>query len=273
MVHIPGDYRGAGRKDVDRAEHPAHAGIDGGSPMSRVRTAVRSAVTLPARVGRFSEFLFRRSDAAFDVYPDDPAEGTVPGPDVGRVWFLGERGELSLGVRTHELSLPAFFARHRAARRGRGTSWSIASAPSSSVRDLPSVVEGHREHLGACEVVVVMVGITDALRVMSPLTWERHLSDTLTALLDALPPGARVLVGAIPPLDNAGSLSRPARIAAGAHGRELNRRSCAVAADHGRVDVVDFPEELTRSVWRPEAEEHRYRDTYAVWGAHLADHA
>jgi hypothetical protein len=241
--------------------------------MSQVRAVVHAVFAAPARVGRVGEFLFRRSDAAFDVFPDDAAEGTVSGVGTDRVWFVGERGELSLGVRTHELSLPAFFARRRAARSGRGTAWSIASAPSSSVRQLPSIVEEHRGHLRECELAVVMVGITDALRVMPPDRWEQHLRDTVAALLDALPPTARVLVGEIPPLDNAGSLSRAARVAAGVHGRALNARTRAVAEDHARVDVVGFPEELTRSVWRPEAEEHRYRDTYAVWGAHLAAHA
>jgi hypothetical protein len=242
-------------------------------PMSALRTLVHTALTLPARGTRLGEFLFRRSDAAWDVFPDDPAQGLVHGPQVDQVWFLGERGELSLGVRTHDLSLPAFFARHRASGQGRGTAWSMASAPSSSVRQLPGIVQGHRDHLRQCELAVVMVGITDALRVMPPATWERHLRDTLSALLAALPPTARVLVGEIPPLDNAGSLSRPARVAAGVHGQALNDRARAVAEDLPRVSVVGFPEELTRSVWRPEAEEHRYRDTYAVWGAHLADHA
>ncbi|QWS32301.1 GDSL-type esterase/lipase family protein [Curtobacterium aetherium] len=240
--------------------------------MSRVRSILQTALTLPARSARFSEFVFRRSDAAFDVFPDDPAAGEVPGAGLDRVLFIGERGELSLGVRTHELSIPAFFARHRAAQYGRGTAWSIASCPSSSIRQLPAVVRGHREQLRECQLVVVMVGITDSLSVMAPATWERHLRDTVEALHEALPRDARVMVGEIPPLDNAGSLSRAARVAAGVHGRALNARSRAVAEDLDRVDVVDFPEELTRSVWRPEAEEHRYRDTYAVWGAHLADH-
>lgn len=234
---------------------------------------LHATLTLPARSARVGEFLFRRSDAAWDVFPDDPAAGTVRGPGTERVWFIGERGELSLGVRTHELSLPAFFARHRAAHHGRGTSWSIASAPSSSIRHLPSTVRAERGHLQRCDLAVLMVGISDALRVMPPHTWEHHLRETLDALHEALPDSARVLIGDIPPLDNAGSLSRPARVAAGLHGRALNARTRVVAHDHARVSVVEFPEVLTRSVWRPEAEEHRYRDTYAVWGAHLADHA
>jgi lysophospholipase L1-like esterase len=219
------------------------------------------------------EFFFRRSDATFDVYPDDAQEGVIDGPDPQQVWFVGEPGELSLGVRTHELSLPAFFARDRARRTGRGVAWAMASTPTSSIRKLPAVIRSHQAQLRQCDLVVVMVGISDALRVMSPGVWERHLRATFNALEDCLPPDGRIVVGEIPPLNNAGSLSRPARVAAGIQGRLLNQRSRSVANDYSTVTVVDFPEELTRSLWRPESDEHRYRDTYAVWGAHLSANA
>jgi hypothetical protein len=238
-------------------------------PLSAL-SRVRALTGAPLRGVRIAEFVFKRRDAAGDIYPDDPDHGVVPGPDPERVVFLGERGELSLGVRTHELSLPAFFARHRAAQTGRGVRWSIAAPPSSSVRDAPAVVVKHGHELPGCDHVVVLLGITDSLLVIPPSVWEEQLRLTVDTLLQALPPRSRITFGDIPPLDNAGSLSAPARIAAGIQGRALNDRMKLVAEDYATVSVVDFPEELTRSVWRPESEEHRYRDTYKVWGRHLA---
>jgi hypothetical protein len=238
-------------------------------PLSAL-SRVRALTGAPLRGVRIVEFVFKRRDAAGDIYPDDPDRGVVPGPDPERVVFLGERGELSLGVRTHELSLPAFFARHRAAQTGRGVRWSIAAPPSSSVRDAPAVVVKHGHELPGCDHVVVLLGITDSLLVIPPSVWEEQLRLTVDTLLQALPPRSRITFGDIPPLDNAGSLSAPARIAAGIQGRALNDRMKLVARDYATVSVVDFPEELTRSVWRPESEEHRYRDTYKVWGSHLA---
>ncbi|WP_235035988.1 hypothetical protein [Curtobacterium sp. 18060] len=232
----------------------------------------RTAFTLPSRAARFVEFVFRRLDASGDFYPDDAMNGAVRGTDAERVVFLGERGELSLGVRTHELSLPAFFSRYRAARTKRGVSWRMIPAVSASIRELPSLVAAHREYLEECDVVVVMIGITDALRVIPASSWERQLRDTVDALTEVLPAGAEVLIGEIPPLDNAGSLSRPARLAAGVHGRRLNARTRLVVEACPRVRAVGFPDELTRSVWRPESDEHRYRDTYKVWGGHLDAH-
>ncbi|TCU44613.1 hypothetical protein [Curtobacterium sp. PhB146] len=237
--------------------------------MSRTKSLRRAAFSLPSRSARVVEFVFRRLDATGDFYPHDAMEGTVPGPDPDRVVFMGERGELSLGVRTHEVSLPAFFARHRAARTARGVSWKMLPAPSASVRELPSVIAAHREDLGRCDLVVVLVGITDALRVLPTRVWEQRVRDTIAALREVVPVDAEVVIGEIPPLDNAGSLSRPARLAAGVHGRRLNARTRLVVEACPRVRAVGFPDELTRSVWRPESDEHRYRDTYKVWGGHL----
>jgi hypothetical protein len=235
-----------------------------------VLSRVRSLTGVPLRGVRVVEFVFRRRDAAGDIYPDDADHGVVEGPAPERVLFLGERGELSLGVRTHELSLPAFFARHRASSTGRGVEWSIAAPTSSSVRDAPAIVVAHGNELPGCDHVVVLLGITDSLLVISPSVWEDRLRSTIDTLLQGLPRRSRITLGEIPPLDNAGSLSAPARVAAGIQGRALNARTRLVARDYPSVSVVDFPEELTRSVWRPESEEHRYRDTYEVWGEHLA---
>ncbi|WP_423263324.1 hypothetical protein [Frondihabitans sp. 4ASC-45] len=240
--------------------------------MSRTKAVVHSLLVAPSRGARFVEFLFRRRDADGDIYPEDPAEGVVAGADPDRIVFLGERGELSLGVRTHELSLPAFFARHRSHITRRGVSWSISVLPTSRIQDAPAVVARMSERLQGVDAVVVLVGITDALRVTSPIVWDQNLRETLNALMRALPCGAQVIVGEIPPLDNAGSLSRPARVAAGLQGRLLNMRTRLVARDYPAVVVAGFPDELTTSVWRPESEENRYRNTYKVWGEDLTGH-
>lgn len=241
--------------------------------MPRAALSLLSAVvTAPLRAVRVAEFVFRRRDAAGDVYPDDASNGVVDGCDPDHVLFLGELGELTLGVRAHELSLPAFFARRRAATTGKGVSWSIAPVPSSTVRGAAGVVVSYGDRLLGHDVVVVLLGISDALRVISPSAWKASLRETVDVLLQGLPRGGQIVISEIPPLDNAGSLSAAARLAAGLHGRVLNARTRALAEDYSSVTVVPFPEELTRSVWRPESEEHRYRDTYKVWGAHLADH-
>lgn len=235
-------------------------------PQNLLLMALRRTVAL----SRAAEFLFKRADASGDVFPDDAAQGQVTGPDADRVLFLGEPGMLTLGVRTHELSLAAFAARHLARGTSRGVEWSIRTLPSSRIAEAPRVVAALECDLMRVDAIVLLVGITDVLRVTSPVSWERHLSATLDALEQRVPQGTRILVAEIPPLDNAGSLSRPARLAAGIHGRLLNRRSRTLVEERADTCVVPFPEELTQSVWRPESDETRYTGTYRVWGAQMS---
>lgn len=239
--------------------------------MPRLPKGIRRALTLPVVHTRAAEFLFRRADASGDIYPEDSPSGSVLGPDPDRILFLGERGQMTLGVRTHALSLPAFLARQLAKRTQRGVTWSITDLPQSRLQHAPRIIETLEPKLRSVDVVVILVGITDTLRATSAAAWQEHLQGTLQALNGRLSKDARILVADIPPLDNAGSLSRPARVAAGIHGRTLNRRSRAVLADCPRSTAVPFPEELTESLWLPESVENRYTHTYRVWGAHLAD--
>jgi hypothetical protein len=239
--------------------------------MLRLPHALDAALAVSTSVARAAEFLFRRADASGDVYPDDPDRGVVAGPDPDRVLFLAEPGQVSLGVRTHELSLPAFFSRHVAARTHRGIAWSISAVPGSRLRNAPRIVARQEDELQHVDAVVILVGITDVLRVTGVAAWERHLRATLDAVAERVPRDTPILISDIPPLDNAGSLSRPARVAAGIHGRALDRHTRAVLADHPTAQAIGFPEELTRSLWLPESVEQRYRDTYRIWGAHLAE--
>jgi hypothetical protein len=230
-----------------------------------------AAFALPTSLARAAEFLFRRADESGDIYPSDPNHGTVAGPDPDRVLFLAELGQISLGVRTHELSLPAFFSRRVAARTHRGIAWSISPVPSSRMRNAPMVIAREGDNLQHVDAVVILVGITDVLRVTRAAVWQRHLRATLDALIERVPHDTPILISDSPPLDNAGSLSRPARVAAGIHGRTLDRHTRTVLTDYPTAQAIAFPEELTRSLWLPESIEQRYRDTYRIWGTHLAD--
>jgi hypothetical protein len=239
--------------------------------MRRLLALLLPVLALPCIAARVAEFLYRRSDASGDFHPDDADHGTVEGPDPDRIAVLGETGMISLGVRTHQIALPAFLARHHATRTGRGVVWSIAPLPGARLREAPAVIAGAECDLVRADAVVLLVGITDVLRVTSARAWGRQMRTAVDALREHLPRDAWILVADIPPLDNAGSLSRAARVAAGIHGQALNRRTREVVDGLPFTRVITFPEELTRSLWQPESEESRYQRTYRAWGAHLAE--
>jgi hypothetical protein len=239
--------------------------------MLRLPHPITAARTLSASVAHAAEFLFRRADESGDIHPDDPDHGVVPGPDPDRVLFLAELGQISLGVRTHELSLPAFFSGHVAARSHRGVAWSISALPGSRLGSAPAIVARDEDRLEHVDAVVMLVGITEVLRVTGVTAWERHLRATLDALVERVPHDTPILISDTPPLDDVGSLSRPAHVAAGIHGRALDRHTRAVLAAYPTAQAIPFPEELTRSLCLPESVEQRYRDTHRIWGTHLGD--
>jgi hypothetical protein len=231
-----------------------------GSAPSHARPAARAA-----------ELLYRRAAVAGDIYPADAGHGTIDGPDPDRILFLGDPRAITVGVRTHELSLPAFFARHLTARTRRGVTWSITALPNSRLEDAPEVVASRACDLQHVDAVVLLAGITDVFRATSARRWEQQLASTLDALSARVPRGTAMLVGEIPPLDTAGGLPRPARIAAGAHGRALNRRTRSVLAAYESWRAMPFPVEATNSFTLSRSEPRRYARTYKIWGEHLAD--
>jgi hypothetical protein len=239
--------------------------------MRRLLTLLPHVLAFPGIAARVGEFLYRRSDASGDIHPDDAAHGAVDGPDPDRIAVVGEAGMISLGVRTHQIALPAFLARHHARRTGRGVVWSIASLPGSRLREAPAVIAGAVADLERVDAVVLLAGITDVLRVTSTRAWSRQMRGAIDALRVHLPQDAWILVAEIPPLDNAGSLSRPARVAAGAHAQALNRHTREVIDGLACTRAVPFPEALTRALSQPESEESRYQRTYRSWGAHLSE--
>jgi hypothetical protein len=218
----------------------------------------------------FFEFAFRRQDATGDIRPSDAAEGTVPGAEPISLLVLGEATAMGLGVATHELGPAAQTARRVARLSGRGVSWAALGLPDSRLRSAPAVLDDPAL-FAALDCVIVMAGITDTLTMTPVAEWRAQLAALLDALEQVLPSHGHVLVAEIPPMDNAGSISRAARRAAGLHARRLNAATREVVGDRVRVATTPFPASLTEDVWLPRSEQAPYRDMYAAWGDSFAE--
>lgn len=215
------------------------------------------------------EFFFRRTDRSGDIYPDDAPHGQIPGADPDRILVMGERGEISLGVLTHELSIAGFVGREHHRRTGRGCAWSVATLERDRIGDGKALVAAHSGEVARTDLVVVLAGISDCLTLTSVARWRRGLDETLRALFDELPPDAHVVVAEIPPLGNAGSLGRAARVAAGYRSTVLNHRSRKLLQAYPRATVAAFPPELTDRLWVPQSRQERYTRTYSLWSRSL----
>jgi hypothetical protein len=96
---------------------------------------------------------------------------------------------------------------------------------------------------------------------------EARPGELLDDLDRLLPAAGRIVVAEIPPMDNAGSISRAARLAAGMHARRLNAVSRSVLVGREKARLAAFPTTLTEDLWVPKSEPGSYRNMYAVWSA------
>jgi hypothetical protein len=228
----------------------------------------------------FIEFLFRRRDASGDIYPTDAVAGVVDGPRPLGLLVVGEGTAMGLGVATHALAPAAQTARRLARITQRGVSWSALGFPDARMRSAGALTADASNFAGV-DVVIVMAGIVDTLCMTPVAQWKQQLGSLLDDLDSVLAPHSRVIVAQIPPMDNAGSISRGARLAAGLHARRLNAATRTVVAGRADAEVTAFPSELTDDLWVPKSEQGLYRRLYAVWAdafsqsitAHVGDTA
>ncbi|WP_213814974.1 hypothetical protein [Glaciihabitans sp. dw_435] len=225
------------------------------------RTVARNA----ARLTGLIEFIFRRTDRSGDIFPADASVGIVDGLDPERVFVFGESNAVGLGVLTHELGFVGQFSRKRAASVRRGAYWSAAPVPGHRIAGAPAFVTENVASLADANVVIVMLGITDTLMLTKRASWTQHMTELVDGLLAVVPARARILLTEIPPMDNAGSISPMARLAAGHQARMFNAATRRIVADRPQTLTVRFPQELRQKLWVPESRETSYAHMYAVW--------
>jgi hypothetical protein len=218
----------------------------------------------------FFEFLFRRQDSSGDIFPDDAPDGALAGPSPLRLLVLGESTAVGLGVATHALAPAAQTARRFARLSGRGVTWNSLRFPDSRLRSAGSVLD-RADTFADLECVVFMAGIADTLCATPVADWTSRLQAVLDSLEALLPADGHVLIAEIPPMHNAGSISRAARLAAGMHSRRINAATRSVVAARPRVETTPFPTELTTELWLPRSEQEPYREMYAAWGGAFAE--
>jgi hypothetical protein len=218
----------------------------------------------------FIEFVFRRQDTSGDIFPSDAVGGVLAGERPFGILVVGESTAMGLGVATHALGPAAQTARRLARLTGRGVSWSTIGFPSSRLRDAPTIT-ADASNVAGVEVVIVMAGIVDTLCMTPVAEWKRGMRALLDDLESLLPAHGRVIVAEIPPMDNAGSISRAARLAAGLHARRLNAATRATVGGRDRVESAAFPVALTEDLWVPKSEQGAYRQMYAAWAEVFAE--
>jgi hypothetical protein len=235
--------------------------------MTFSRTPPAAQLLRPARLLGFAEFLFRRNDKSGDIFPTDEPHGFIEGDDPERIVVIGEANAVGLGVTRHTLGMAGHLARLMASRANGGVRWWAVGVRGQRIRNMASSVVEHRELLERADLVVFMMGIVDTLSLTSRKSWEAAMTVALDALLETIPQDASVLITRIPPMDNAGSVSRIARFAAGRQARMFNTITDELVRTRDRCTMVPFPQSLQQDLWVPESREGPYVGMYSSWAA------
>lgn len=195
-----------------------------------------------------------------DVYPSDTTRGVIDGPEQEHILVLGDRSEISRGLDTNAGSVAAHLAteHHRATEHG--ACWMVLPVPGDRL-GAGSVTAGpNHDLIAGTDLLVLMVGNTDA-RLLTPLdAWATHLEETLNRILDVLPHDARLVVAEIPRLGGMRAFDRHDR-----HRRRLNRAMRDLASLTSRVTMAPVSSTFARLLTRPARTAGEFAALYEAW--------
>ncbi|PPF54350.1 hypothetical protein C5B94_07945 [Clavibacter michiganensis] len=223
---------------------------------------IRRVVQAVLRPAIFVQYQALRAGLRSTVFPRDAGTGVVPGESPQRVLVIGEATAVGFGVLSHELGMAGHFSRQLARRTGRGVEWSTRPFADLTIHTAAGTVRD-RALLAGVDVVLLMVGVGDSIRLTPQRTWRRLLCSAIDDLCQGLPEGARVLVPEVPPLRESVGIPAPWRAVAARHARLLNRVTDEIVASRADALSVPFPRESVIDLGDPDAAQASR--VYASW--------
>ncbi|WP_043671832.1 hypothetical protein [Clavibacter michiganensis] len=223
---------------------------------------IRRVAQAVARPAIFVQYLALRAGLQSTVFPRDAGSGVVPGESPQRVLVIGEATAVGFGVLSHELGMAGHFSRQLARRTGRGVEWATRPFSDLTIHTAAGTVRD-RELLAGVDVVLLLVGVGDSIRLTPQRTWRRLMCAAIDDLGRGLPEGATVLVAEVPPLHESTGVPAGWRPVAARHARLLNRVTAEIIASRPEVISVPFPPESIIDIGDPDAAQASR--VYASW--------
>lgn len=124
--------------------------------------------------------------------PDDAPWAHAPGVDPDRILIFGNGEAVGWGVRSHDLALPGHLARSVSMRTGRGTDVDVLADPTMTITSAAAALPLSR--LGAYDAIVVVLGLSDALRMTSVARYRESLAAVLARAIAHRHDGAEIVV-------------------------------------------------------------------------------
>lgn len=159
--------------------------------------------------------------------------GTVSGSgEPLRLAVLGDSSAAGVGAPDHRSALAGQLAEALAALTGRALSWRVVARSGATARavrrDLvDQLTDPHRRW--SPQVVVVVVGINDTIRLRRPGQFRRQVEQLVAAIRHRVGAPVPVLLAGLPPVHRFPALPAPARLLFGTHARRLDRQLARLA--------------------------------------------
>lgn len=232
-------------------------------------SAIAPALLRPARLQRYRLI----GDATGTVpRPHDAPQAHSAGENPDRVLLFGNGITTGAGVGTQELALPGQLARALGARTGRGCDIDLLA---DERWDVESAVEALRgRDLAGYDAVVVVLGESDAYRLLPEKRWTRALIALLEHLESRTSPATGITVMGIPPVSNEPAFRVRSGGIADRWADQLDERSQAVCAGRPRTNFVDAPAFDAAGVQTLPGTDTRYRtpERFSQWARVIAAH-
>ncbi len=224
--------------------------------------SLRHTLSLPFLRGRYTAVGGRLGMPR----PDDAPTSHAPGIDPDRVLVFGNGAAVGWGVRSHDLALPGQLARRVATTTGRGIDVDLVADPLLTIRTAAEAVPVAR--LAAYDAVVVVIGMSDALRLTSERKWRAGMWQLLETLTTNVHDGAGILVVGVSTPSSIKVFDMKEGSVVDDHAAALNAITRELCRTRVGVEFVaspttpSGPNAETRSTLAPEL--------FKVWGTELA---
>ncbi|HSP75203.1 MAG TPA: GAF domain-containing protein [Cryobacterium sp.] len=196
--------------------------------------------------------------------PTDAPQAHSAGIDSDRILILGSGPAVGRGVVSHDLALPGSLARALSSQTGRGVDVDLIAKPRMSVATALLELTGVR--LSRFDAIVLILGVNEAVNLVSAHAWRRDLVNLINFLAASSPCSTRIVVAGIQPIRSIPVFDSSFGNVADNHARLLNRVSERIAAESGE-GVIFVPSSAP-----PPPPPGRFRSTesYAHWADILA---
>ncbi|MCU1528415.1 MAG: hypothetical protein JWP75_2178 [Frondihabitans sp.] len=222
------------------------------------------AVAMPFLRGKYNAVGSRLSMPR----PDDAPTAHAPGIDPDRILIFGNGAAVGWGVRSHDLALPGHLARRMSSQTGRGTDVDVVADPMLSIRTAADALPLQR--LAAYDAVLVVVGLSDALRMTSVRQWIRGMSALIARLRENVHEGAEIVIVGISTPSRLRVFSMREGSLVDGHAHDLNAATREICRAMPGIRYLTIPDDVDRKD-DDGTRTSLASDLFRLWAVTLAD--